>query len=160
MSDPLAALADPAVVAFLSRARVAHLATADAGGQPHVVPITFAVLDGRLYSALDAKPKRVAGRQLRRVRNIRENPRVSVVVDHYSEDWSRLGYVLLVGTARLLESGAEADAARAALRARYPPYAANPRHLANALLIVVEPARVVRWGSILPSVDNAAEPGV
>src|SRR3954454_7351119 len=90
MSDPLAALTDPAVVAFLGDARVAHLATADASGQPHVVPITFALLDGRLYSALDAKPKRVAGPQLRRVRNIRENPRVSVVVDHYAEDWSRL----------------------------------------------------------------------
>src|SRR5262249_50449905 len=146
MRDPLTVLADPAVVAFLGRARVAHLATADAGGQPHVLPITFALLDGRLYSALDAKPKRVAGRQVRRVQNIQENPRVSVVVDHYAEDWSRLGYVLLVGTAHLLESGDEADAGRAALRARYPQYVANPHHLANAPLIVVEPHRVVRWG--------------
>jgi PPOX class probable F420-dependent enzyme len=148
MSDHPHALADPAVVAFLSRARVAHLATADGGGQPHVVPITFALLDGRLYSALDAKPKRVAGRQLRRVRNIQENPHVSVVVDYYAEDWSRLGYVLLVGAARLLETGAEADAARGALRAKYPQYVANSRHLANAMLIVVEPLQVVRWGSL------------
>jgi PPOX class probable F420-dependent enzyme len=148
VNEPLPVLLDPAVVAFLSGARVAHLATADAGGQPHVVPITFALLDGRLYSALDAKPKRVAGRQLRRVQNIQENPRVSVVVDHYAEDWSRLGYVLLVGTARLLEAGDEAAAGRAALRARYPQYVANPRHLANAPLIVVEPLRVVRWGSL------------
>jgi coenzyme F420-0:L-glutamate ligase / coenzyme F420-1:gamma-L-glutamate ligase len=146
MDDPLAALADPTVVAFLSRARVAHLATADADGQPHVVPITFALHDGRVYSALDAKPKRVAGRQLRRVRNIQANPRVSVVVDHYAEDWSHLGYVLLIGTARLLETGAEADAARAVLHAKYPQYTADPRHLADALLIVVEPTRVVCWG--------------
>ncbi len=141
-------LLDPDVVAFLARARVAHLATADASGQPHVVPITFALVGGRLYTALDAKPKRVAGRQLKRVRNLLENPRVAVVVDHYAEDWSRLGYVLVSGSARLLAAGPETVAPLAALRARYPQYAENPAHLAAATLIEVIPERVVVWGSL------------
>ncbi len=150
MTNGLASLRDPTVAAFLARARVAHLATADARGQPHVVPITFALVDGRLYSALDAKPKRVAGRQLKRVRNLLENPRAAVVVDYYAEDWSRLGYVLLSGRARLLDAGPEATAALAALRARYPQYAAHPAHLAAATLIVLEPERVVVWGQLGP----------
>src|SRR3954471_14493511 len=108
-----------AVEAFLAQARVAHLSTADAAGQPHVVPIVFVLLDGRLYSPLDAKPKRVPGRRLKRVRNLVANPRVAVVVDRYAEDWSRLGYVLWQGAARLLDAGREADQARDALRAKY-----------------------------------------
>ena len=138
----------PEAATFLARARVAHLATADARGQPHVVPITFVLLDGRVYSALDAKPKRVAERRLKRVRNLLANPRVAVVVDHYAEDWSRLGYVLLTGTGRLLEAGAEGAAAVAALRAKYPQYAAGAMRLEQGPLIVVEPEHVVSWGSL------------
>ncbi|HZR98397.1 MAG TPA: TIGR03668 family PPOX class F420-dependent oxidoreductase [Chloroflexota bacterium] len=137
-----------AVVAFLARARVAHLATADVAGQPHVVPIVFVVLDGRLYSPLDAKPKRVPGRRLKRVRNLAANPRVAVVVDRYAEDWSRLGYVLWQGRARLLDHGAEADRARAALRGKYSQYNDHALGLHDATLIVVEPERVVVWGQL------------
>jgi PPOX class probable F420-dependent enzyme len=146
-AEPIA----PEVAAFLARARVAHLATADAAGQPHVVPIVFALCDGRLYSPLDAKPKRVAASRLRRVRNLLANPRVAVVVDHYDEDWTRLGYVLWTGTARLLEAGAEAVQARAALRAKYPQYRAGPLRLADdAPLIALDAARVAVWGTLAP----------
>jgi coenzyme F420-0:L-glutamate ligase / coenzyme F420-1:gamma-L-glutamate ligase len=138
----------PEVAAFLARARVAHLATADAAGQPHVVPIVFVVLDGRLYSPLDAKPKRVAVARLRRVRNLLANPRVAVVVDHYGEDWGRLGYVLWTGRASVLQAGDEAARARAALRAKYAQYRAGPLRLDEAPLIVVEPQRVTAWGSL------------
>jgi PPOX class probable F420-dependent enzyme len=137
-----------AVEAFLGQARVAHLATADAAGQPHVVPIVFVVLDGRLYSPLDAKPKRVAGRRLKRVRNLAANPRVALVVDRYAEDWTRLGYVLWQGGARLLDGGAEAERARAALRGKYSQYNDPALGLDGADLIVVEPERVVTWGSL------------
>lgn len=143
-----ATLLTPEVAAFLARARVAHLATADAAGQPHVVPIVFVVLDGRLYSPLDAKPKRVAVARLRRVRNLLANPRVAVVVDHYGEDWGRLGYVLWTGRASVLQAGDEAARARAALRAKYAQYRAGPLRLDEAPLIVVEPQRVTAWGSL------------
>ena len=72
----------------LAAARVARLATVGGPGSPHLVPVTFAVAGDRIYSAVDAKPKTT--RDLRRLRNIRADPRVAVLADHYDEDWSRL----------------------------------------------------------------------
>lgn len=105
-------------------ARVARLATADAGGQPHLVPLVFAPVDGRIYSAVDSKAKRTT--RLRRLDNIEANPLVSLLVDHYDEDWSQLWWVRVDGHARVLESGAEADSARVALASRYEQYAGSP----------------------------------
>src|ERR1043166_9867538 len=80
---------------FIRAARVAHLATADAAGQPLVVPICFA-FDGKLFfSPIDEKPKRTAPNKLKRLRNIAANPKVSLVIDRYDEDWLRLGYFLV-----------------------------------------------------------------
>jgi PPOX class probable F420-dependent enzyme len=109
--------------ALLDTARVAHLATADQYARPHAVPIVF-VLDGeRLYFPLDRKPKRVDDwHALRRVRNIETNGRVSIVVDTYEEDWTKLAWVLLEGVATILESGSERDSAAAALTAKYAQY--------------------------------------
>src|SRR5262249_54686251 len=88
-------------------AQVARLATIDPDGRPHLVPIVF-VLDGqRLYSTVDAKPKR--SRRLRRVANARERPDVTVLVDHYEDDWGRLWWVSLRGHARVLDTGEEAE---------------------------------------------------
>ena len=106
-------------------ARIAHLATCDAHGRPHVVPICYVLEGDTLALALDEKPKRVGVRGLRRVRNIRENPAVSVVVDDYAEDWSRLAFVLVHGSASVVEPGEPAHAPTVALlRAKYPQYAA------------------------------------
>ena len=92
---------------FLRSARAGHLATSDNKGRPHVIPFCY-VFDGEsIYSVLDGKPKTTPLRQLRRVRNILENPHVSVVIDHYEEDWSRLHFVLISGEASLLETGNE-----------------------------------------------------
>ena len=90
----------------LGEARVAHLATADAEGRPHVVPITFAHHDENLYFVVDDKPKR--SRDLKRLRNIAGNPRVSVLVDHYEDDWTRLWWVRVDGVAHVLIHDAEA----------------------------------------------------
>lgn len=101
-------------------ARVARLATADARGTPHLVPIVFAVEGDTLYSAVDAKPKRTTA--LRRLANVRENPAVTVLVDHYDdEDWDALWWVRADGLARVLEPEApEACRAVALLAERYP----------------------------------------
>src|ERR671935_2729089 len=94
----------------VAAARVARLATVDARGRPHLVPFCF-VLDGEeLLSAVDAKPK--ATQRLRRLENVRANPAVSVLVDHYEEDWSRLWWVRVDGRAEVVESGGAADKAR------------------------------------------------
>jgi PPOX class probable F420-dependent enzyme len=91
-------------------AGVARLATIDRDGRPHLVPIAF-VLDGdTLYSAVDAKPKR--SRTLRRIENARERPDVTVLIDHYEDDWKRLWWVRLRGRARVLDDGEEAERAR------------------------------------------------
>ena len=81
--------------------RVARLATADANGVPHAVPVCYALLGDNLYVTIDKKPKRSDGRALRRLRNIVENPHVAVVVDRYDEDWSRLAWVMLRGRAEI-----------------------------------------------------------
>ena len=103
---------------FLEGQRVARLATADAAGRPHVVPICYALLEGTVYSTVDEKPKRT--KRLKRLANLEANPFAAVLVDRYDEDWSRLAWVMLRGPAEMLSSGPEHDRAQAALRARYP----------------------------------------
>lgn len=102
-----------------AQARVARLATAGADGMPHLVPITFAVDGDRVYFAVDAKPK--STKRLRRLRNIEENPQVSLLVDEYDEDWSQLWWVRADGRARVLSGSV--DRPLDLLRARYPQYA-------------------------------------
>jgi PPOX class probable F420-dependent enzyme len=97
------------------------LATSGADGQPHLVPIVFAVLGDVLYTAVDAKPK--SGGKLRRLDNIEANPRVSLLVDHYDENWDQLWWARADGSARVLPpTSAESLAALAALTARYGQY--------------------------------------
>ena len=104
---------------LIRSARVAHLATADKNGCPHVIPICF-VFDGKyFYSPIDEKPKRTAPEKLKRVKNIRENAQVALVVDHYDEDWQKLSYVLVSGNARVLLSGASHRKAVTLLRRKY-----------------------------------------
>jgi PPOX class probable F420-dependent enzyme len=131
---------------FLERHRVGHLATSGADGAPHVVPLCYAVDDSALYFVADEKPKRRPARTLRRLDNIRENPRAAVVVDDYDDDWRRLAYLLVRGPARILADAAEHAAALRLLRARYPQYAAMSLEDPIAHPIVrLDPARVVLW---------------
>jgi len=107
-------------IARFAAAPVAHLATATPAGAPHVVPIVFAVAGAVIYTAVDGKPKRHG--RLQRLVNIAHDPRVSVLVDHYADDWSRLWWVRADGLARLLPPSDGGEAAVAALRAKYPQY--------------------------------------
>ena len=111
-------------------ARVARLATADAGGRPHIVPVVFAVLvdgaRGTVYSAVDAKPKQSTA--LRRLANVRANPNVSLLVDHYDDtDWTALWWVRADGAGRVLPpEEPEAQTAVDLLMHRYRQYRAQP----------------------------------
>ena len=123
-------------------ARVARLATVAAEAQPHLVPVVFAVVDGRIYSAVDAKPKTTT--KLRRLDNIRTNPLVSLLVDHYDEDWSQLWWVRVDGRARVLEGGAEADSARVALASQYEQYGGRPP-AGPVIAVIVD--LITGWGT-------------
>ncbi len=116
---------------------VARLATVRPDGAPHVVPVVFALVDGTVYSAVDAKPKRT--RRLQRLANVRADPRCALLVDHYEDDWSRLWWVRADGTAAVVEDPAAAHPGVEALVARHPRYRAEPP--AGPLLVVT----VERW---------------
>ena len=131
---------------LIRSARVAHLATADAHGQPHVIPICF-VFDGKyFYSPIDEKPKRTAPEKLKRVKNIRENAQVALVVDHYDEDWQKLSYVLVSGKARVLLSGASHRKAVTLLRRKYSQY--QKMRIDRLPIILIRPTRMTSWGAI------------
>jgi len=108
----------------LASSRVARLATAATDGQPHIVPVTFAVDGDIIYTAVDHKPKTTAN--LRRLRNIAENPQVSLLADHYSDDWSTLWWARADGRAQILTHPGATSAPLALLAARYPQYQADP----------------------------------
>jgi PPOX class probable F420-dependent enzyme len=109
---------------LVAEARVGHLATLGQDGWPHLVPLCF-VLDGdTVYSAVDWKPKRT--QDLRRLQNVRARPQATLLVDRYDEDWTRLCWVRLAGSARVLEAGSERARALELLALKYPQYRARP----------------------------------
>lgn len=128
---------------FIEQQRVARLATVDKRGQPHVVPIVYAFDGERLFTPIDAKPKRVGPHQLQRVRNIQTNPRVAVIIDEYNEDWRQLAWVHLHGRTELVEKGPEQATAVTLLEAKYPQYATMP--LAGRPIIIMRVDHVTSW---------------
>lgn len=137
----------PETKAFVEAARVGRLATVGPDGSPHVVPICFAFDGTSFYSVIDQKPKRVEPAALRRVRNLTQNPSVSLVIDHYDEDWTKLGFVLVSGSADILSAEDWARAV-ALLRAKYPQY--REMDLEGRPVIRIVPARVTAWGRLSP----------
>jgi PPOX class probable F420-dependent enzyme len=126
-------------LARFAQARVARLATADQDGRPHLVPVTFAVHDDVVVFAVDHKPKTTTN--LRRLRNIRENDQVSLLVDHYEEDWRQLWWVRVDGTARILPVADQIEPVEW-LRAKYEQYRDRPP---RGPVIEIRVRKVVDW---------------
>ena len=122
---------------------MARLATVDADGRPHLVPICFVLDADTLYSAVDSKPKRTAA--LKRLENVRANPRVAVLLDHYEDDWSHLWWVRLDGRARVVEDARERARALALLGEKYEQYRAAPP---GGPVLAVEIERLSGWASV------------
>jgi PPOX class probable F420-dependent enzyme len=130
-------------LARLRDARIGRLGTADAAGRPLVVPVCYAFDGTHLYSAIDAKPKRT--RQLRRLANLRANPQACLVIDEYDEDWLRLWYVIVEGTAAILTGGEEYGRGIDLLVAKYPQYRTLGLDRESGTLIRIAPARIRPW---------------
>ncbi len=141
----------------LAQARVARLATVDGSGHPHLVPVTFALdsagSDGstgahtadRIYIAIDHKPKTTTN--LKRLRNIAENSSVSLLADHYEDDWARLWWARVDGVASVHVDGPALGYAIDLLAAKYPQY---QEHRPGGALIVIKASRWVGWASSFP----------
>ena len=149
---------DDSTRAFIAEHRVARLATADGDGRPSVIPICYVLDRECIYSPLDEKPKRVAESRLKRVRNIEANPHVSLIIDDYSEDWSKLQWVLITGLAEMLlppgdqskhvareHAKGEHAKAVALLRSKYPQY--HSMAIDERMIIKITPTRIRRWGA-------------
>ena len=130
--------------AFVDQHRVARLATADAHGAPHAVPVVYARLGNLLYFVVDDKPKRTHTK-LKRLLNIAENPQVAVIIDHYDEDWTRLAYLLIQGDADVVIDRSEYVQALAALRGRYSQYEAMPLAFDTHPMVRITPRRRHLW---------------
>jgi PPOX class probable F420-dependent enzyme len=126
----------------LTAARVARLATTDADGRPHLVPIVFALEGDTLYTAVDKKPKR--SKKLRRIENARARPDVTVLIDHYEGDWNHLWWIRLRGRARVLEAGKELEHALALLQEKYPQYREEPP---DGPVLAIDVTEVREWSA-------------
>lgn len=133
---------------FINNHVVARLATADAAGQPHVIPFCYAFDGAHVYFVVDQKPKRQTGKPLKRIRNMLENPQAAIVIDDYADDWTQLAYVLITGTTALVDDETEYARMLALLRERYLQYRAMDLTFANNAMVRISPTKVHAWGKI------------
>ncbi|MGA2459958.1 MAG: TIGR03668 family PPOX class F420-dependent oxidoreductase [Candidatus Bathyarchaeia archaeon] len=138
---------------LLKRSRIVHLATATKGGTPYVVPICFAYDNEIIYTPIDEKPKRTDPGGLRRILNIEENPKVSLIADYYSEDWDKLHYVIVHGFAEVIRVGEEHARAISLLRCKYRQYL--KMRLETRPIIKIKPSKVIAW-----SANGSAQQGM
>jgi PPOX class probable F420-dependent enzyme len=133
---------------FILSHRVARMATVDNLGRPLVVPICFAYDGKHIYTPIDKKPKRVPVKELKRIKNILDNPNISLVIDDYHEDWNKLTYVIIHGRAELIESGEEYQRSLRLLCEKYTQYVDMNLSTLNLPVIKVIPVRILFWGAI------------
>jgi PPOX class probable F420-dependent enzyme len=122
------------------------MATIDETGRPHLVPIVYAYTGDQIYTPLDHKIKQVQPLKLRRVRNIKANPDVGVIVDDYAEDWSTLAWVQVRGIAEILDGGAAHLNGVELLTEKYPQYAHAP--IQERPIIAITPEKITSWRAV------------
>ena len=140
---PTPSLEPDEILKRVARSRVAHLASVSSDGRPDIVPITFALVDRVLYSGVDHKPKR--SRELVRLANIERDPRVTVLVDHYDENWSKLWWCRLRGEGAVVTGGADFDQGVEALTAKYEQY---ERTRLRGPVIVIRVTSTLGWSAL------------
>ena len=128
----------PRQVELLNRLTVGRVATVSSKGELHVVPVCYVLDDGNIYFATDYGAKKV--------RNLKENRKISIIIDQYFEDWSKLKGILIQGEAELIEKGLEFAKIRDLLHKKYPQYMDMPIKEEECLIVKIKPSRVSRWG--------------
>ena len=135
----------PNVEVFIRNQRIASLATSGHDGQPHLVPVCFVYDGATFYTVIDKKPKKVPPLQLRRIKNIIQNPYVALLLHHYDDEWDKLAYLMIRGTAEVLEGG-QLHAVKL-LRDKYPQYRNMDLEAAPAIKITAE--QFTAWGTLV-----------
>ena len=128
---------------FINTHHVAHLSTVDSKGNPHIVPIVYAFNGEVIYTPVDSKPKKVDGTELQRIKNIRGNSTVSVVIDDYSDNWDNLAWLQVRGDAKLTNGGVEYQKGVDLLLDKYPQY--KLMNLNISMIIVITPVKIISW---------------
>ena len=128
--------------------RIARMATADELGNPLILPVCFAYDGGFIYSPIDKKPKRVSANKLKRVRNIIDNPNISLVIDKYVENWNKLYYVIIIGGADVIYSGEEYKRSLKILTEKYDQYRKMGLEHLGAPVIKITPEKIISWGDL------------
>lgn len=131
---------------FIGRARVARLATANSESKPHLVPVVFVFDGNHFFIPIDEKRKKtVKPEKLKRVKNINENPNVALLIDEYSEDWTKLAFVMIQGKASIAgktQGNMQLQEAYEKLTAKYPQY---QKIGLGKVCIVIKPEKVTTW---------------
>jgi len=117
-------------------------------GNPLILPVCFAYDGGFIYSPIDKKPKRVSANKLKRVRNIIDNPNISLVIDKYVENWNKLYYVIIIGRADVIYSGGEYKRSLKILTEKYDQYRKMGLEHLGAPVIKITPEKIISWGDL------------
>jgi PPOX class probable F420-dependent enzyme len=138
---------DSDIIRYISRKRIAHFATCDSNAIPTVIPICFVYHNGIVYSPIDKKPKKISPTKLKRVKNIMENPFVSLVIDEYNDNWNRLSYVIIQGSASLIDHGQEYESALGMLCEKYEQYSKMKLNDLGLPVIKIVSNKIITWGN-------------
>ena len=138
----------PDIEEFIQRVRVARLATIDSEFKPHLVPVVFVFDGNHFFIPVDEKRKKTKPEKLRRIKNIQGNPNVALLIDEYSEDWSRLAFVMIQGTASVVKSRPQADIQlKQAVKELTTKYTQYQKIGTGEMCIIIKPEKVASWRS-------------
>jgi PPOX class probable F420-dependent enzyme len=133
---------------FIERARIARLATVDYTSKPHLVPVVFVFDGSHFFIPIDQKRKTVKPPRLKRIKNIQDNPNVALLIDRYSEDWTKLAFVMIQGKASILTSKTQTNIpVREAYKKLMTKYQQYQKIGLSEMCIIIKPEKVVSWGA-------------
>jgi PPOX class probable F420-dependent enzyme len=137
---------DKHIESFINRARVARLATINSENKPHLVPVVFAFDGKHFLIPVDKKRKKVKPEELKRIKNIQNNPNVALLIDEYNEDWTKLAFVMVQGKARIITTRTEENIRlQEAYRKLVAKYSQYQKTGLCEMCIIIKPEKVTSW---------------